>query len=62
MKKIYIANPLGFSEASQDFCYERLLPLVRESGFEVLDPRDTGIKISGPENGKKVWERFAAVR
>lgn len=58
MKKIYIASPLGFSEACRDFYYERLLPLVRESGFEVLDPWDAGIEPPAPEAEKDAWDRF----
>ena len=58
MKKIYIASPLGFSETSRGFYHVRLLPLVREYGFEVLDPWDIGIEIPGPEAEKKAWERF----
>ena len=61
MKKIYIASPLGFSEACRDFYRERLLPLVRESGFEVLDPWDIGFEIPSPEAKKEVWERFNAL-
>ena len=61
MKKIYIASPLGFSEASRGFYYERLLPLVRESGFEVLDPWDIGFKIPAPEAEKEAWRRFNAL-
>ena len=49
MRKIYIASPLGFSEACRDFYYGQLLPLVRESGFGVLDPWDTEIEIPVPE-------------
>ena len=61
MKKIYIASPLGFSEASRGFYYERLLPLVRESGFEVLDPWDIGFEIPAPEAEREVWEQFNAL-
>lgn len=58
MKKIYIASPLGFSETCRGFYCERLLPLVRESGFEVFDPWDIGLEIPVPEAEKDVWERF----
>ena len=58
MRKIYIASPLGFSEACRGCYYGQLLPLVRESGFEVLDPWDAGIDIPGPEAEKQVWDRF----
>jgi hypothetical protein len=36
--RIYIAGPLGFSEAGRSFYYEKLIPLVRELGHEALDP------------------------
>ena len=55
MRKIYIASPLGFSEACRGFYYGRLLPLVRESGFEVLDPWDTEIEIPTPEAEKQKY-------
>jgi len=61
MKKIYVASPLGFSEASRDFYCERLLPLVRESGFEVLDPWNIGFEVPSPEAGKEAWRHFNAL-
>jgi hypothetical protein len=36
--RIYIAGPLGFSEAGRTFYYEKLIPAVRQLGHEVLDP------------------------
>lgn len=38
MKSIYIASPLGFSESGKLFLYQKLIPTVKELGFEVLDP------------------------
>lgn len=38
MKKIYLASPLGFSEAGRFFMNQKLIPLLKESGFEILDP------------------------
>jgi nucleoside 2-deoxyribosyltransferase len=35
---LYVASPLGFSEAGCLFYRERLLPLLKHGGFEVLDP------------------------
>ena len=58
MEKIYIASPLGFSEAWRGFYCERLLPLVRESGFEVLDPWNADIDIPSPGAEKEAWESF----
>jgi nucleoside 2-deoxyribosyltransferase len=37
-KKIYIAGPLGFSEAGREFLYSRIIPLIETAGFSVLDP------------------------
>ena len=37
-KKIYLASPLGFSEAGRKFYYEELVPLIIKSGLDVLDP------------------------
>jgi nucleoside 2-deoxyribosyltransferase len=34
----YLASPLGFSEVGRFFYEKTLLPLVKEAGFEVLDP------------------------
>lgn len=61
MKKIYVASPLGFSETGRDFYCERLLPLVRGLGFEVLDPWDIGFEIPAPEVEREVWECFNAL-
>jgi nucleoside 2-deoxyribosyltransferase len=36
--RIYLASPLGFSEAGRHFYRGVLLPFVRDLGFEVLDP------------------------
>lgn len=36
--RIYMASPLGFSEAGRHFYDAVLVPLVRELGYEVLDP------------------------
>src|SRR5207244_6085535 len=35
---LYVASPLGFSEAGRFFSRERLLPLLTRLGFEILDP------------------------
>lgn len=48
----------GFSEDCRDFCRERTLYLVRESGFEALDPQDGGIESPAPEAEKQAWDRF----
>lgn len=36
--KIYVAGPLGFSEAGRMFQYTVLLPELRRLGYEVIDP------------------------
>ena len=37
-KRIYLASPLGFSEAGRKFYYEQLIPLIVGSGIDVIDP------------------------
>lgn len=37
-KKIYLASPLGFSEAGRKFYYEEIIPLIVKSGLDVVDP------------------------
>ena len=36
--RIYMASPLGFSQAGRHFYDAVLLPLVRRLGYEILDP------------------------
>jgi nucleoside 2-deoxyribosyltransferase len=36
--RIYLASPLGFSEAGRHFYTTTLIPFVQRLGFEVLDP------------------------
>jgi nucleoside 2-deoxyribosyltransferase len=36
--RIYMAGPLGFSEAGRHFYRAVLLPFVRDLGYDVLDP------------------------
>ncbi|HYS16122.1 MAG TPA: nucleoside 2-deoxyribosyltransferase [Candidatus Binatia bacterium] len=36
--RIYIASPLGFSEAGRHFYNSVLVPFLRSLGYEVLDP------------------------
>jgi nucleoside 2-deoxyribosyltransferase len=36
--RIYLASPLGFSEAGRHFYHGVFVPFVRDLGFEVLDP------------------------
>lgn len=37
-KAVYIAGPLGFNEAGRDFLHNRIIPFLKEQGFEILDP------------------------
>ncbi|UII24612.1 nucleoside 2-deoxyribosyltransferase [Fulvivirga maritima] len=37
-KKIYVASPLGFSEAGRAFMYGNIIPIIEEQGYEILDP------------------------
>ncbi len=36
--KLYIASPYGFSEAGRFFYAKRVLPMIRDVGFEIIDP------------------------
>ena len=36
--KLYVASPLGFSEAGRQFYYDTLLPRLTASGCDILDP------------------------
>jgi nucleoside 2-deoxyribosyltransferase len=61
-KRVYVASPLGFSEATRPFSEDVLLPRLRATGFDVLDPWAGGgaieaaLRIADPE------ERVAALR
>jgi hypothetical protein len=37
LMKIYLASPLGFSEAGRDFYYRVLIPHLERTGHTVLD-------------------------
>ena len=43
--RIYVASPLGFTEAGRLYNDTVLLPAVRNAGFEPLDPWDVDIEI-----------------
>lgn len=36
--KAYLASPLGFSEVGRQFYHDKLVPLVKACGHDVLDP------------------------
>lgn len=64
-KKIYLASPLGFSEAGRKFYYEELIPLIIKRGLDIIDPwkitPPAEIKqIEGMEYGKEkraAWQK-----
>ena len=39
--KIYLAGPLGFSEAGSTFYYEKLVPAISKLGLQYFDPWNT---------------------
>ncbi len=57
--KIYIASPLGFSEAGRFFYYQEFLPELRDIGCEIMDPwehspKDKIEELKNKENSLKV--------
>ena len=36
--KIYVASPLGFSEIGREFMYTKIIPVIENAGYTVLDP------------------------
>ena len=36
--QVYVASPLGFSEAGSAFYRDTLIPLLRRLGHDVVDP------------------------
>jgi len=38
MPKVYVASPMGFSEVTRPFMNEKVLPMLRGLGLEVIDP------------------------
>ena len=38
MNKIYIASPLGFSEAGRLFLYEKMIPVIKNLNLICIDP------------------------
>lgn len=63
-KRIYIASPLGFSEAGRLFLYEKIIPLFIESGLDVIDPWsltpvsmiNSVLSINESSERKKAWK------
>lgn len=36
--KLYVASPLGFSEVGREFMYNKIIPIIKEAGYIILDP------------------------
>lgn len=36
--RVYLAGPLGFSEAGRDFHHQAVIPLFKKLSYEILDP------------------------
>lgn len=62
MPTVYVAGPLGFTEASRLFYGDVLLPSLRNSGFEILDPWAGGAAIEAAVAIPDHDERVAALR
>lgn len=64
--KVYVASPLGRSEATRSWYRETLLPALAACGVEVLDPWAEGERpeqdISGVPDGASVGEPMVAWR
>ena len=67
--RLYLASPLGFSDAGRLFKDKKLKPGLRRLGFQVIDPWTLTSKaeLAGILNlpygirRKKAWERFNKV-
>lgn len=67
--KIYVAGPLGFSEAGRKFHYESLIPAIKNAGYKVLNPWvltpkkviDKVVGMSYGESKKKAWRKLNSV-
>jgi len=60
-KQLYLASPLGFSEAGRYFMYDILIPAIQEVGFGIIDPwkltSDNLIQTAlNAENKKEAWK------
>lgn len=58
VKQLYLAGPLGFSDAGRLFMYEKLIPAIHNAKYSVLNPWTYGEEIIGsvlkmPEGEKK---------
>lgn len=64
--RLYIAGPLGFSEAGRAYYYGTLIPLLKKAGFGILDPwkltdQQKIAKVLSLPYGikkKKAWEKL----
>jgi len=64
-KAIYIASPLGFSEVGRLFMHQELFPIIKSSGYDILDPWKLPAKIQNQIDAidkladcdrKKAWQ------
>jgi nucleoside 2-deoxyribosyltransferase len=64
--QVYVASPLGFSEAERFFYYDKLIPMLKNFGCEILDPwkltpRSKIDTVAGMPYGparKAAWEKL----
>ncbi|HXJ80321.1 MAG TPA: nucleoside 2-deoxyribosyltransferase [Candidatus Methylomirabilis sp.] len=64
--RIYLAGPLGFSEAGRHFHASVLVPFVRDLGYEVIDPWtltdpamiETARAMPHGRGRREAWERL----
>lgn len=69
MKKLYVASPLGFSEAGKYFLYNKLIPTIQGAGFEVIDPWkltderiiNTALALPPGQEREDVWRKVNAI-
>jgi len=56
--KIYLAGPLGFSEAGREFHYRSIIPIIKNLGYSYYNPWKTKLnkkieRVSSLDYGKK---------
>ena len=62
MTSVYVAGPLGFTDATRPFHEDVLVPALRALGFDVLDPWAGGAGITAALAIDDHEERLAALR
>jgi len=48
-KKLYVGNPLGFSDAGRFWLKERLLPKLSALGFEIINPWEYAMEMDSSQ-------------